>query len=82
MSGGSPFLHQGESQGRPHVIREDARQRRDDEDRDRARVTLERLRYRWWVRRGTLGSFMQSLGNYGRKHLGFMDPRQTGGGWW
>lgn len=78
----SPFLHRGAEHAHRYVLREDARSLRDDADRAQARLTLERLRYRWWQRRSTLGSFMQSLGNYGREHFGFLDPRQTGGGWW
>ncbi len=76
----SPFLHREEQ--RPAVRYVPSAQRdRLAADRAQAKITLERLRYRWWVRQGTLGSFLQRLGDWGRKHFGWMDPRQTGGGW-
>lgn len=46
------------------------------------RLKMETYRYRWYERNGTLGGFMQSIGNFGRKYFGFLDPRQTGCGWW
>jgi hypothetical protein len=46
------------------------------------RFLLERLRYRGYERRGTLGLCLQRLGDWGRKH--FFDPRRmpTSTRWW
>jgi hypothetical protein len=39
-------------------------------ERQRAAFTLEKLRYKWWVRRGTMGRLMQCLGDFGRRLFG------------
>lgn len=44
------------------------RQRQADENREKARLLLERLRYRGYATRGTLGSPIQVLGNWGRRY--------------
>lgn len=76
----SPFLHR---ESRHSVVyRQSHRSMQAQSDLAKSKLTLEKLRYRWWVRRGTLGFFMQPLGDFGRKFFGWMDPRQTGGGWW
>lgn len=46
-------------------------------ERARAKHTLERLRYKGYVRAGTLGRFMQVIGNFGRKVFPFIGT----GGW-
>lgn len=56
----SPFLR------RPVQLRPSPRTRK-DYDREQAKVTLERLRYRNEVRKGLMNKFMQSLGDAGRR---------------
>ena len=75
-SSASPFLHRADH------VRYVAVSRQAENDRAQARLTLEKLRYRWWVRRGTLAQWMQFIGDKGREYCGFLHPRQTGGGWW
>lgn len=84
MPTSSPFLHRENvvSQHGQFVYHEDAQRFREACERERARITLERLRYRWWARRGTLACRMQRIGDFGRKYFGFLDRKQTGGGWW
>ena len=79
---GSPFLHRDEEQRRhPYRYQQFVAQREKNmADRERARYTLEKLRYRWWLRTGHLSSFMQSLGDWGRQYG--MDPRRIGIRWW
>ena len=70
----SPFL--GRDEHRPshrYNVRFDQARR----DRDVQKLTLEKLRYKWYVRRGTLSNFMQRLGNWGRKHFPWIGQ----GGW-
>ena len=66
----SPFLKRGvDRQARDLAAwHGDARQQRDAMERERGRITLEKLRYRRWVRRGTMGNFMQRLGDWARAH--------------
>ncbi len=45
-------------------------------DAIKGRSLLERLRYKGYVRAGTLGRFMQRLGDWGREHFPFI-----GRGW-
>lgn len=71
----SPFLHRG---GRQELrTASQARRDRAEADKVAAACTLERLRYRWWQRQGTLGSFMQRLGDWGREYFPFIGR----GGW-
>lgn len=72
---GSPFLHRGAEEHRPTRAYVGGVDKLAFE-KERGRVTLERLRYHWWVRRGTLGSFMQRFGDWGREHFPFI-----GRGW-
>lgn len=46
------------------------------------RKLLEALRYKRYASAGTLGSFMQRLGDFGRTYFGYLDRKRTGGGWW
>jgi hypothetical protein len=63
MSDVSPFLHREVSREARHQIEihHDVRRARLAMDRERGRLTLERLRYRAYQRAGTLSSFMCKL---------------------
>ena len=77
----SPFLHTHEVK-RGYSIYTSSETLQQFRDKQQARFTLEKLRYRMYERHHTLASFMQRLGDFGRKYFGFLDPKQTGGGWW
>lgn len=61
----SPFLRREYKPSHRYQARTDRIAR----DREMAALTLERLRYRWWQRRGSLGCFMQRIGDVGRKYF-------------
>ena len=75
----SPFLHREERPAAPRlrfqVYGHDAQLDRALRDAMKAKYTLERLRYKWWVAQGTLGSFMQRLGDIGRRLFPHLDPK-------
>lgn len=67
----SPFLHR-KADITTRVYHENPRYARAERDKFMARMTLEKLRYRWWERQGTLARHMQRLGDFGRKYFGFL----------
>ena len=64
----SPFLHRDERPG-GRQYRPDANTYQAELNKVAAARTLERLRYRWYERRGTLGCLMQRLGDWGRHNF-------------
>lgn len=73
----SPFLHR-EAPAAAHRQAYVHEADRLAAERERGRLTLERLRYRWWERRGTLACHMQRLGDWGREYF----PAFARRGWW
>lgn len=54
---------------------ENSRFAREADNRAKAAITLERLRYRHYQRRGSLSNFMQRLGDFGRKYCPWLNVR-------
>jgi hypothetical protein len=59
---------------RDYVPYHNAREERQQRDRYMARITLERLLHKKWLRQGRLSNFMQRLGDWGRAN-GFVGLR-------
>lgn len=70
--------HHGERQPAPAVIEQPGRLQREHDvqqarllaDRNSGALLLEKLRYKGYVKRGTLGTWMQTVGNSVRTNTG------------